>query len=384
MVLLLKEQPQLSNLQSGLIGRRQAAMINYFVVDSQLYSFVVTPTITTFIQTPIDTAFIRQFNQAFKHNYTGMDDRNQFYKCAHELYKALVHPLEDHIQAYEEWVIVPDALLSTVSFDVLLRNELSGVTLEEAAAHMLINTHRIRYAPALSYLSIPKPQPKYPKSDTLLVIAPREVLKEASLNNSATVKTLEIKSANADSVLKAIKHYRNCIIVAHNKTPKGDILYDLGDAPFLTYEQLYEQDFDQAEVMLFSCNTQQGQTIDLEGNVNFTYAVLYANGRAASANISEIGVGELKEFLKALTEQLDHDSSLSEAVGEVTRRFWRDGTSANDQQRLSRGGQFGFYDGLTLPDEGSGMTTAMLLALALGLVGGLWLWRRGRRRVWFS
>lgn len=311
------KEPQLNiqsikdNLEPG------RTLIEYALADTMLYTFVVnkekfdvisrriSPQFRENIQTLTSTTQSDGFMSIQKSDYLN------YIKAAHSLYVDLLEPLST-ISSDKKLIIVPDAEIGFISFDMLLTAAGDSTTMNFKNLPFLIYSHTISYSTsaALQYSGIHKNERN--PSRNLLALAPgydnltnleedgfvdedgntvyllpipgveneiREIRKIASgtsLLGKKSTETAFKKNASKYNIL----HFAMHTLINNEKPMLSKLVFyqdgDSGEDGMLNTYELFGMDLNAGLAVLSACNTGSGKLLKGEGIMSLARGFMYA------------------------------------------------------------------------------------------------------------
>ncbi len=310
----------------------ETALISYFISQKSLYIFSITNSKSNIYKQKIDSSIVIKlphFRNLLANSPQGKKYDGQAISA--ELYKILISPIEKEIEGKKRLIIIRDAELNYLPFEVLARQK----------DEFLLKKHIISYAYSVSLLtSLPAPLQSERGGRGLLGFAPfsnnsfqQSLFRDKSLGQLPKSGN-EVEKIGGDIYLeneatkrrfyekyrdKNIIHFATHAITDDNDPLKSFIAFypDSFDYKLFTNE-LYDLDLRNTSlVMLSACETGVGKLQKGEGVMSLSRAFTYAGAKTvittlwnahdeASAYISE-------RFYKHLKDGLKTDESLQKA-----------------------------------------------------------------------
>jgi CHAT domain-containing protein len=158
------------------LSERQA-ILEYTLADSSLFLFVITNKEQKLFVTSLDKSFFNNITTVREmltgksfNNYSPVDFL-AFTSASHELYKTLLEPARSLVKG-KDLIIIPDAELGYLSFDILLTEPLKPKAKGYRGLPYLIKDAPISYAPSATALYEGFKNPVVPKNHKVLAFAP--------------------------------------------------------------------------------------------------------------------------------------------------------------------------------------------------------------------
>ncbi|RMH71065.1 MAG: CHAT domain-containing protein [Gemmatimonadetes bacterium] len=136
---------------------KDTVVLDYFWMASEVWVWVISAQAVRAVPLHIHPEQLAgQVAEYQRQLYYVMDTA----QTALALYTALIAPVEDHVQQYARWCIVPDRVLASLSFGAL----------KPAPDSYLMDTHRLRYAPSAMF-AIPLPPASASVANRMVVLS---------------------------------------------------------------------------------------------------------------------------------------------------------------------------------------------------------------------
>lgn len=130
--------------------RSDQAILEYFIIDTVLFTYLIDPSGISLIKTPVGEDFnyhlenLRQFYQASILNHT-KDVYWGYIESASVLYSYLIKPLQQNLSK-KSLIIIPDGQLGYIPFESLISNVPQGKKLDYRNLDYLLNKHPVSYS----------------------------------------------------------------------------------------------------------------------------------------------------------------------------------------------------------------------------------------------
>lgn len=311
------KEPELSidqirkNLEPG------RALIEYALSDTILYIFVLNQKVFDVIIHPIDKSFLSNIRllRGSTNSNDLMSAKKQDYldysQAAFALYNDLLKPVENMI-AEKKLIIIPDAEIGFISFDMLLNLPPDTTQMDFRRLHYLINDYVISYsASAILQFSDIYKKAKRPKKNMLAMapsydnltdlkndgfidetgntvyLLPIPGVEEEIKGIKRTIpgKTLSGSKANEQNFKKLagkynILHFAMHTLINSEKPMLSKLVFyqdndSVEDGMLNTYE-LFSMDLNARLAVLSACNTGTGKLMKGEGIMNLARGFIYA------------------------------------------------------------------------------------------------------------
>ena len=334
------------------------ALIEYTLTDTVLYTMVFANRQMQVFRTKLDSNFrsdIRsmrdltsaQGNQDFSHaNY------DQFVSAAGRLYNVLIAPCKDIVQ-HKRLIIIPDAEIGYISFDLLLTHKLKSAEKDFRALPYLIAENSISYAVSATMLFGDFGNKKKDISNKLLAFAPSYdnikhirtedlinkrsernyllpipgVLKEVeNISKIFNSNVFEGEEATESNFKKDAWNYSVLHLAMHTIINDENPLYSklvffqnkdkTNDGLLNTYE-LFNMDLHAELAVLSACNTGTGILMKGEGIMSLARGFFYAGVPSIVMTLWSVedysGVELMTSFYTSLAEGKTKDEALQQA-----------------------------------------------------------------------
>jgi CHAT domain-containing protein len=307
----------------------QTVLISYVVTDKNLFVFLITNSKSNIYRQSIDSDFIKKL-KSFRNHLANSPQGKKYNAQAlsSEIYEVLIKPIEKEIENKKRLIIIRDAELNYLPFEVLAKQK----------DDFLLKKYIISYAYSASLL-LPTEQPRKQGSG-LLGFAPfvnnsfqQSLFRDKSLGQLPKSGN-EVEKIGGDIYLeneatkkrfyeeyrdKNIIHFATHAITDDNDPLKSFVAFYPNNADYKLFtNELYDLDLRNTSlVMLSACETGAGKLQKGEGVMSLSRAFTYAGAKAvittlwnahdeASAYISE-------RFYKHLKDGLKTDEALQKA-----------------------------------------------------------------------
>lgn len=323
----------LETIQDECIDSNQA-ILEYFVQDSALYLFAITR--NKFI---LDTQCITKNElQTVVHQFQNnlnpvnsegiLDDYKVqgFCAAASSLYDILIGRIKDSIQLPERLIIIPDAMLSNLSFDALINNREQrdmDIPAHVKSKHFLVQQHSISYCFSISMLREMQTQPERKTESRLKLFSPvfqknSKILpfmvyqKEEIERIREMVSSAELESAGSkENFLKASRRNAYVHVSTHGfaaEDPDSSFIAfdqkanDPDSTQFLFLNDLYHQSMNVELMTLTACETAVGQLSEGEGNLSFARGFAYAGVKSFITTLWKIQTNGASQIMPGFYE----------------------------------------------------------------------------------
>jgi len=289
-------------------------VIEYVLADTTLYIFVINNVYSKCISSRVDTNFfnsIGQFHDLSKKSPTldyQPEDFNGFINVSNYLYQKIIEPANEFMSG-NELLIIPDAELNFISFDLLLKDTLFKVKDDYKGLSYLINDHTIRYSYSLSFERFRQNNENPSARQRVLAFAP--AYDEFDPNNSGLAenyrevllplpyaeeevglvleqypgKSFKGAEANEENFIEDAPHYEIIHLAMHTLVDRANPLFsklvftsmeDSLREGFLNIYELYNMKLNGNLAVLSACNTGSGKLEKGEGIMSLARAFMYA------------------------------------------------------------------------------------------------------------
>ncbi len=119
---LLNQIPSLESVKKTL--DENTALLSYHLSEPDLITFVITKNSFTYVKNPINYFFNQRIDSLCKMIYRNSSaPQNQISIHASELYTLLIAPIQQKLSSVKRIIIIPDAELLSLPFDILLDSD---------------------------------------------------------------------------------------------------------------------------------------------------------------------------------------------------------------------------------------------------------------------
>jgi CHAT domain-containing protein len=361
----------LAEVQAALRGSRDT-VVEYFVGADSLYAFAVTAVAVDIAVTAIDSSLVGDVDTL--RSAIVARDTAVFAETAYGLYQQLIAPVEPFIQG-PHVTIVPDAILSQLPFETLLRAPAQGQTITYSGLPYLLDSYSISYAYS-STLHIDTRLERPPASRNFVAYAP--VFVDGLLAGSRGANMLaynlpspdeaitrgflpatfdEVKSieklfvtsrgwlgalfggktrvyleeqANEVGIREALRDYRFVHLATHAFVNEADpllsgivLLDDTtgGHDGVLELAEIYNLELNAELVTLSACQTGLGRHVQGEGLVGLTRGFLFAGARNVLVSLWNVQDQATAQLMRYFYEDVLDGAPKGEALREAKQRL---------------------------------------------------------------
>ncbi|MFT6706231.1 MAG: CHAT domain-containing protein [Flavobacteriales bacterium] len=261
-----------------------------------------------------------------------------------ELYQLLLNPFSDLLK--EELTIIPDGILSYLSFDALVKTKAANPW-ELNTYDFLIHHHTISYYHSVELMLENKRTEEQAKKNQLLAIAPSfethyqgEYLRsdelaplQHNINEAEAIlafcdgKILKGESANRDDFFEVAEDYRAIHFATHGKAndKNGAFSYlafsqneqNSGDDNILFAQDIYDLDLEADLVVLSACETGIGEWERGEGMISMARAFSYAGAKNILTTLWKVNDDKagilMQHYYRNLQKGMGKSSALRQA-----------------------------------------------------------------------
>lgn len=196
----------------------QQALVEFTLTDSILYVFAVNAQNKQLFTTKINKTLFENLSLLRQHlngkefnNYTAADFR-QFVSAAHDLYRALLLPVQSTIKG-KELIIIPDGELGYLSFDVLLTSMPDTTRQSYKRLPYLIKQSALTYAPSATTFFDDLSIKRAKNNGRILAMGPDYSSENAVLNqkdeNGKLLRNTLTDLANTADEIHGLENYFN-------------------------------------------------------------------------------------------------------------------------------------------------------------------------------
>ncbi|MBX2845963.1 MAG: CHAT domain-containing protein [Saprospiraceae bacterium] len=350
--------------------KNKSSYLEYFLGEKSLYIFSINSkglSVQRQENTQALRASISQLNQAITEpwdNSTSVENSKiKFAEIAHQLYQVLIEPIQGHLK--KKITIIPDDLLATLPFEVLLqsKNSLSYKTMD-----YLIRDYEISYSYSAQMYSnqagLDRDEgvrsvvfaPSFTPSQNLVQLAGNQ-------EEAEYLKTRFEAIAYTDSLATKKEFFKNMrdfevIHLATHATVDSTQAYIAfyGDSTDyrLDLNEIYDLNLQAEMVVLSACETLKGQLQDGEGILNLSRAFSTAGSKSTIATLWSVNDIQSSKLIQGFYENLSEGMSKDEALRNakinyienepiVAPYFWAAFTPTGNMQALKPAKRFPYF-----------------------------------------
>lgn len=315
----------------------EQTLIEYFAGDSNYYALIINKKKCLFLKLGDSDSIesqIRDFNNMI------LQKDQKFVIPGYQLYQFLLGSIDDQIDLTNQLLIVPDNLLSTLSFDLLItQNPGSERIYLPDYNDYLISKYQTSYIlSANSFHEIRKKESQI-HSKSLLAIAPSfyegkqingcyfdrltENKKEArQIKNLFWRSKLKKTNNLKEYFLKNVSDFRIVHLSTHAKAniEKGDlsfILFNPDEKQVIYAKDLYTLNLNSEMIVLSACQTGLGSMERGEGTISLARAFIYAGSASVITSLWNVREKSnrkiILEFYKGIKSGKSRDEALRDA-----------------------------------------------------------------------
>lgn len=392
----------LESIQKECIDTNQA-ILEYFVQDSTLFLFAITKEKFILDTQSITKIELQKYVRQFQSNLnptdaTGLIDPNKvklFCEAASELYDILIGRIKDSITLPERLIVIPDAMLSNLSYDALLNkkdNRELDIPGHVKSQNFLVQQHSISYCFSISMLQEMQ-TPSDGKTESRLKLFAPEFQKNSTLLPHMVYQDEEIKRISeqvnsAELEPKGTKE--NFIIASQNHSYVHVSTHGFAaiepDSSFIAFEQsstepdssqflflseLYYHPMNVELMTLTACETAVGQLSEGEGNLSFARGFAYAGVKSFITTLWKIQTNGASQIMpefydKFFNEGLPKDLALTQSK----RQYLNAGKAIYPDDWAGL-----ILVGSTTPVQSSGSDPKLIIYVLSCLLFALLLWK---------
>ncbi len=284
--------------------RPDQTFIEYFVGDSNLYAFIVSKNSTGFVKLGESDSLSTWINEL---NDKILRKDQRFIVPGYKLYQHLIASIAEKMPLNEKLVIVPDNILSTISFDALVTEppKNNRVYLPDYK-DFLLYSHQVSHVFSASAVAEAYKKPEK-KLKIYLGIAPlfkkgvsvddtyfdklEENINEIKLARKLFKSGhLLINNVERDKLVNEVSNYSIIHFATHAQAnvENGDlsyILFGTREDQKLYAKDLYALDLNSELVVLSACQTGKGSLERGEGTISLARAFIYAGSSSVLTSL---------------------------------------------------------------------------------------------------
>lgn len=301
------ESPEPTSLeQAQSLNDDSTAVLEYAVSDNHLIMFFISREKVRVEQFGMNdnyrslegeiTGWVTDFKDAILSNAP----KKELGEQSEKLYEVLIRPFEDEISSYNNLVIIPDGALAYLPFEALMKN-----------GRYLVESHRIKYEPSLTSLTLLKEPGSAGRMEMLAVagsqpgINNRGVLRKTSssalpstlvevdsiASHFQQVSTLRDEEVSEQALKKLLQQnkYQYIHLATHGVIDEeqphrsgltlsggGQISASSKEDGMLRSSEIFSLDLASDMVVLSACNTGMGKMVKGEGILGLQRSFFYA------------------------------------------------------------------------------------------------------------
>lgn len=324
------------------------AMIEYFVGTNTIFAFVITQNKTEFIKIDLTFPLHALVEDFLKHIYS---QDNQFIPPAFSLYKHLILPLTHKASLKPKLIIVPDDVLGSIPFDVLVKKIPTNERIYFPTYNdYLIVDHQISYAFSATTLQEASIKKNIARK-SFLGIAPvidhgiwingtffdKLTWNKKEIENAYAIcggKRLYEKDATKEAFLGEASDYGIIHLATHAKanTDIGDlsyIVFGANSSDLLYTKDLYGLNLNADIVILSACQTGAGSLSKGEGIISLARGFTYAGASSVITSLWNVKEEANKDIMFIFYEGIKRGLSKDEALRAAKLRFLKSVTREN-------------------------------------------------------
>ncbi len=295
---------KLNQIQSSL--PEKTALVQYLVLDDQIFIWVIKKASFDFVKNPINKSELNKIISQYRHNVEKNTPKEKLKNYSDALYKELITPVANFISGTENLVIVPDKELYKIPYAALTSPTSEKYLLEEKAisyslsATIFVNSIKrndmLANEAEQNVLAIGNPtfsKEKFPNFRDLPG-AEEEAKKVAKIYPTSLLLTKD--QATKQEFGRLASQYSTIHFAGHSILNTKSPLYSLmlmaaeknseEDNSALYAYELYWHNFDKAQlVVLAACQTANGQLVEGEGVISMTRPFLAKGVPAVVASL---------------------------------------------------------------------------------------------------
>lgn len=346
---------------------KKQALIEYFLTDTVLYFFICKQKSIDFGSSPIK---IKQLNQNINQLHQSLSNYNliieqpnlayqQYTQPAYALYLQLIKPLEKHLKDVQQLTIVPDDVLGSIPFEVLLDNAApqdhinygqlpyllqkyyinysysSALLLENHRNHATRDNHQFLGMAAAYHYDIPQNIKGYRSINAQQLrktlnelpnvrkeVAQLQKLVEGkflfdSLTNEHTFKKIAPQYNIIHLAMHGLVNNQNPILSSLAFTENGDTTED----NFLYAYEISQMQLNAELVTLSACETGNGKYETGEGIFSLARAFMYAGVPSLVVSLWQVNDYSTSVLMRLFYENVAKDINIAKALQEAKKSY---------------------------------------------------------------
>ncbi len=340
------------------------ALVEYFVGERNIYAFVINQQQLQWLQLPRDFAlaqWVAQMrNGLYDYFFTEMDARTdslyqqkalQYVNMAVQLHNKLFAPLASTGALTKNLMVVPDAELGFIPFNILLTSQPAN-PLQFKTHPYLLQQHAISYAYSASLLPATASTHHAPPKNSLLAFAPSfkdyggyqsiegkrrtglyplqfNATEVNSVVNTMGGQGFVAQQATKENFLANAPNYRVLHISSHAKAnnlyPKLSFVAFTGDTaltdPFLYLADIYNLRLKADMVVLSACETGFGKLYTGEGIASLAQGFTYAGSKSIITTLWSVDDRSTSDIITAFYQNLKQGMRKDAALHTAQQQF---------------------------------------------------------------
>ena len=311
----------IKSIQSNLLKNNKEAFVEYFWGNQSLYVFTISKKEIGFTEIAIDSTLeqaVHVFLDLFSPDNRWNMGVNTYQDAAYDLYQKIYAPLQ--LQDFNKVIIVPDGLLSFVSFEALLDDKLANPFFKNMA--YLINHQNIQYAYSGNILMEQQKAKKF--GSQFLFVAPGFENNEQNLpkldasglniGNPKNLKTLLGPNASRNNFEKEAINSRIIYLFTHAEANKGGQPKVYFQDKALSLSEIYALDLSAELVVLSACETNLGKLEKGEGVMSLARGFAYAGASGLIASLWKVKNQQTASLFNSFNQNTEKGKPTSEAL----------------------------------------------------------------------
>ncbi|MCK0156715.1 CHAT domain-containing protein [Cellulophaga sp. F20128] len=379
----LNSEISVTKLQQKL-KKDNAVMLSYFYGNEHLYVFKLNEAAISLDQVEITADFkttLQEFLHFFDTPSAINNNINSYTQAAFNVYSNI---LFHKVESYTNVLVIPDGLLSFVSFESLVSKPVS--TINYAEMPFVVKEHNLVYATnATHYFNWKKTRekpsvlgvfPVFPDSNQNLSYS----IKEADyIKKSVTATLLFEKKASKANFLITMQNYNVLHLSTHANSgnfviPASIDFYD--DSLFMN--EIYATNFSSKSIVLSACETGIGKLQKGEGPLSLARGFQYAGAAELLFTLWKVNDKSSSEVMHFFYNEYQKTNAMAIANTAAKLHYLYDSEISNAKKSPYYWNGFVYYGGFDKPVKTVSFTYLILTGIAFISTLLLFYFRRKR------
>jgi CHAT domain-containing protein len=336
-----------------------AAFIEYVCSDTVLYIFIARHSTYTLIPVGIDSSFyttLQTYRQLISSTavYSGISEYKNYLISAYKIWAVMLKPCESYLKNKTRVMISTDAKLGAVCFDGLIDKLPDTATIsyvDYRSPDYLVKKYAFSYCYSASWMMNASSRSQDVNSG-LVVFAPTY-----EINDTSTQKLPSLEGARKEA--ENIAHEWNGVLYTDDRAsvkqfissaPRAGIIHlamhsqmdenkpllsklmfnnSDNDSSFLTAADIYGISINTSLVVIGSCNSGYGKSVQGEGMMSLARAFIYAGSQSVVMSLWPVNDASGASVMQNFYEELESNQSMDVALQKAKIKFLQSSGSIN-------------------------------------------------------